>query len=236
MPAPENLIAYLRDHQYNPRSNKHGNALCRFVLQDLLSFCPKISEHAAEGRLVYCLNREIVVGTSNWNIDLVLGPPPSGFDLSKSAELIANTPPATIRIAIEAKTIMTEHGKARRNRLRDLDSYHQFVHRYDPNAVTAAVTVINMAPRFKSPLRSDVTPHPNITRLVDETVSLLRTLPVAGQAGGLEANTVIIVAHDNIDPEQTRLVTASPAPAIGDPLNYESFLRRICDRYTQRWS
>lgn len=28
-------------------------------------------------------------------------------------------PPATIRIAIEAKTIMTEHGKARRNRQRD---------------------------------------------------------------------------------------------------------------------
>lgn len=238
MPAPSKFITYLKQEAYHPRSSKHGDALCRFVLEDLLAFCPRIAQHGREGGLVYCLNREVVVGASNWNIDLVLGPPPPGLKPQPASEAIANSPPVAIRIAIEAKSIMTEHGKARRNRLRDLDSFHQFVHRYDPNAITGAMTVVNIAPHFRSPLRAAVSHHPNVTRLVEETIGLLRTLPVCAQpgaAGGLEANTVIVISHDNVDAKNTALFTASPAPRIGDPLNYDSFIRRICDRYTQRW-
>jgi hypothetical protein len=32
------------------------------------------------------------------------------------------------------------------------------------------------------------------------------------------------------------LVTGPPAPRIGDPPHYSSFVQRICDRYSQRWS
>jgi len=53
---------------------------------------------------------------------------------------------------------------------------------------------------------------------------------------GLEANGAILVEHDNINNlKKTRLVTTSPAPQVGDPLHYDGFLLRICDRYTQRW-
>jgi hypothetical protein len=44
---------------------------------------------------------------------------------------------------------MTEHGKARRNRQRDLDSFHQFFHRYDADGIAAGITVVNVAPRFR---------------------------------------------------------------------------------------
>ncbi|MFQ5898026.1 MAG: hypothetical protein ACE5JN_07245 [Candidatus Methylomirabilia bacterium] len=144
----------------------------------------------------------------------------------------------TIRIAIEAKTIMTEHGKARRNRQRDLDSFHQFAHRYDPDTIAGGLTVVNIAKRFKSPLRPDVSIHPNVEQIVRETTGLLRSLPTRSapdQMTGLEANGVILVDHDNVNLKKTRLVTASPAPRVGDPLHYDAFLRRICDRYAQRW-
>ena len=237
MPAPELFVAHLNEAGYHPRSSKHGYALCGFVLADLLTSCPKIAEHAAAGRLVYDLQRKVIVGNSEWNIDLVLGPPPGGAKSKPPAEMIAREPPATIRIAIEAKTIMTEHGKARRNRQRDLDSYHQFLHRYDPAAVAAALTIVNLAGRFKSPLRNEINTHRNVRALVEGTLNLLRALPIrsAVDVAGLEANGAIVVEHDNIASGSTQLVTAAPAPQVGDPLHYETFLRRICDRYAGRW-
>lgn len=68
--APARFVDYLRQHGYHPRSNAHGKALCDFVLEDLLEACPRIQEHAAGNVLVYDLNRKIIVGSSEWNIDL----------------------------------------------------------------------------------------------------------------------------------------------------------------------
>lgn len=237
MPAPERFIEHLKQHGYHPRSDRHGNALCQFVMEDLLTLCPRISQHASNGLLVYGLNREIIVGNSNWNIDLVLGPPEAKPDSSPGT--IQNLPPTTIRIAIEAKSVMTEHGKARRNRLRDLDSFHQFVHRYDSQAIAAGLMILNIAPQFRSPLRPEVSVHRNVRQLVEQTIGLLRTLPARStpnHVAGLEAIGVIVVHHDNLGSQNTRLVTGPPAPQTGDPIHYRSFVQRICDRYTQRWS
>ena len=239
MSAPDKIVGHLREAGYHPRSNVHGKILCELVLDDLLAGCPRIAEDGARGRLVYDIQRKIIVAGSEWNIDLVLGPPPSGTVKEVSAKGIQKAPPATIRIAIEAKTVMTEHGKARRNRQRDLDSFHQFVHRYDSDTVAAALTVVNIAERFKSPLRPEASIHRNVRGLVQETVALLRSLPqrsARGESSGLEANGAIVVSHDNTDLNSSALVITAPAPQVGDPLHYDSFLRRICDCYTQRWA
>ena len=176
MAAPQQFVAHLAEHQYHPRSNKHGVALCDYVLEDLLANCPKIAADAAARKLVYERNRVITVGSNDWNIDLILGPPPSGFRPPATTDPIVRAVPATIRIAIEAKTIMTEHGKARRNRQRDLDSFHQFARRYDVTVttVTSALTVVNIATTFKSPLRQVLTVHKNIATLVQSTIGILR--------------------------------------------------------------
>lgn len=238
MTAPARFVEHLREKGYHPRSNVHGKTLCEYVLEDLLASCPKLKEHAADGRIVYDVQRKIIVGSSEWNIDLVLGPPAGLAKYEVTAKGIRQQPPATIRIAIEAKTIMTEHGKARRNRQRDLDSFHQFVHRYDPDTITAGLTAVNMADRFRSPLRPEPSVHRNVVQLAQGAVGLLRSLPIRSlrSEAGLEANAAIVVEHDNIDPARTRLVTAPPAPQVGDPVHYDSFLRRICDRYSQRYS
>jgi hypothetical protein len=222
---------------YHPRSSKHGDALCEYILSDLIEYCPTIKAHATSGQIVYESKRSVRVGGSDWNIDLVLGPPPAGYKKTSAAN-IDRVLPSTFRIAIEAKTIMTEHGKARRNRHRDLDQFQEFMRRYDVNTVSAAVTVVNMADRFKSQLRPEETQHSkNIVKLVTDTVDMFRGIPTrsAPEQNGLDANAVIVIEHDNIDNTRTKLVTKPPAPQTSDPLAYHSFLQRICDRYTQRW-
>jgi hypothetical protein len=181
--APDGIVAHLRESRYHPRSNIHGKVLCELVRVDLLAICPTLAEDAAAGRLVYDIQRKIIVAGSEWNIDLVFGPPPARATQELPAKGIQRMAPATIRVAIEAKTIMTEHGKARRNRQRDLDSFHQFVHRYDGNAVAAGLTVVNLAERFRSPLRPAASTHRNIRALVQETIALLRSLPLRSARG-----------------------------------------------------
>jgi hypothetical protein len=236
MSAPARLVEHLSAKGYHSRSDVHGKILCEFILEDLLASCPKIKEHAAAGRLVYAKQRKVTVGGSDWNIDLVLGPPGGAVEFPVTAKGIHQPPPATIRIAIEAKTIMTKHSGAQRNRQRDLDSFHQFVHRYDSDAVAAAVTVINVAEQFRSPLKAEITIHKNIAKVADVTVGLLRALPLRSSTAesGLEANGVILVNFDNIVLRTTGLIASPPAPQVGDPVHYDSFIRRICDRYSQR--
>lgn len=239
MPAPERLAAYLVKNPYHPRSNRHSNALLGFLLDDLLTICPRFAEDALRGRVVYELNKKVRAGTSEWNVDLVVGPPVSPVRKAPSDQSIVRSQPSTVRIAAEAKSIMTEHRKAQRNRQRDLDALHQFMHRYDQNTIVAAITVINIADSFRSPLRRGVTKHRNPAELVRASIELLRYLPQRSQPSngpGLEANGVIVIDYDNSRrPVVSKVHTKPPAPQPGDPLHWDSLIRRVCDLYMQRW-
>jgi hypothetical protein len=57
-----------------------------------------------------------------------------------------------IEVAIEIKSIMTEHHNAK-NRKRDLEAHHEHVHNYSNRAIACGVFVINAATSFQSPLR-----------------------------------------------------------------------------------
>jgi hypothetical protein len=60
--------------------------------------------------------------------------------------------PSTVRIAVEAKAVMTEHRKAIKNRKRDLEAHHAHVHDYDASAIAAGLVAINASATFQSPL------------------------------------------------------------------------------------
>jgi hypothetical protein len=239
MPAPERFAADLLANPYHPRSNKHSNALMEFLLDDLLEICPKFKEDALARRIVYDLNQKVRVGTSDWNVDLVVGPPAKIPPDDPQARPIAMAQPSTFLLACEAKAIMTEHRKAQRNRQRDLDALHQFMHRYDQNAIVAAVTVINISAAFRSPLRRATTKHRKPTDLVKSAIDLLRTLPLRSHPAngpGLEANAVIVLNYDNSTrPTVSRVHTVFPAPQPGDPFQWDGFVRRLCDLYIHRW-
>jgi hypothetical protein len=252
MRAPERLAAFFTARGYHPRSSAHSNALCEHILDDLVANCPKIKRDAARGQLVYDLNFRIRAGAADWNIDLVLGEPAGTPIPPREGQAITRAVPSSIRVAVEAKAVMTEHRKAARNRQRDMVSFHAHIHGYDNDAVAAGVLVMNIAKVFTSPLRNVrtqcpkcghafvpavVTTHKNPAALVEYGVNLFRAVPIRSTTTGvgLEAMCVLVVDHTNAPGARATLHTAKPAPQVGDTLHYDRFLQLICQRYTQRW-
>jgi hypothetical protein len=197
------------------------------------------------------LNHSVKVNYQDWNIDLAIGPP-AGLPVATKDGAIGFETPVTVELALEAKAVMTEHGKARRNRLRDLQAFHNYAHSYNQQTIAAGTVTVNVAPLFWSPLRdpNDVTAHNNIGDLGATTVSLFRGLPLRHRASdgpGLEAVSVLVIDYDNLarnpappagapTPRPPALVTHAPAPQVGDPMHYATMIRRICTAYRERWA
>jgi hypothetical protein len=250
MRGPDAFIRHLTEHHYHPRSDAHSNAVCRAILDDLIAHCRPLAEKARGGELVATLNHTVKVNYQDWNIDLAIGPPP-GLPTPPVDGPIAFSVPATIEVGVEAKTVMTEHGKARRNRLRDLQAFHGYAHAYNPKTIAVGTVAVNVSAIFWSPLReaNDVTHHRNIGTLGPKTVEMFRGLPLRhtpDEGPGLEAACVLVVKLDNLaknpapplgvpDPHPPTLVTGPPAPQVGDPLHYATMIQRICTAYRARW-
>lgn len=241
MALPDSFIEHLRSEGYHPRSDKHSKALARSIVEHLMAYCPEIAEDAASGRLVFDYNLDIDVGHTTWNTDLAIGPPPPGG--SASAEAVGGmtrSTPASVRIAVELKSVMTEHHKAVKNRKRDFEAHHAHVHAYHPSAIAAGLLVINGAPQFLSPTRGgvEVTPHRKPEALVAHCLNEVNNITIAGGASptGLDALAALIVSHDNIDNSATHYIEGAPAPRPGSPIHWDGFIQRICDLYRVRFT
>lgn len=237
-PNPDSFLSHFRQHGYHPRSDKHSNALAEAIAADLLRHCPAISRKAKAGQIVFDLNFTLKAGTADWNIDLVLGAP--SFDVEPPVEGIAisRTPPSRVEIAIEIKSVMTEHRKAVKNRKRDLEAHHEHVHNYSEFCIAGGVLAINGSATFQSPLRNEPTIHRDPDRLVQHCLQEFRSVAARGgpTGYGLEARCAIVVDMDNVNQTQAAYITRPPAPQVGDPLHYDTFIRTVCDFYTRRFA
>jgi len=250
------IVTELNASGYHPRSSKQSDFQSTIIIRDLVAQCPLMAARAKAGELVAKLRHHQIVGHADWVIDIAFGTcagapiPPliPGVTITIAA-------PVMIQVAIELKSIWTEHRKARLNRLRDFNSFHGYAHQYNPETVAAAFLVVNSAEWFWSPLRDadDLTRHgrPSKTarQLAKETVDKFRSIHLRNSAAdppGLEALGVIVVEHDNImlNPNQavfagkgaqTIVAPTPPNVALGDPLHYESMIQRICHAYAQRF-
>jgi hypothetical protein len=234
---PQQLLDHLRSLGYHPRSPKHSDALGEAIVADLLSSCPLIAELAAGGELVYWPNFDLHYGTAQWNVDLVLGTPPPGAVAPQGGQIL-RARPASVQIALEFKAVMTEHRKAVKNRKRDMEAHHEHVHNYDQQAIAGGVLLINGSETFRSPLRGGtITTHSNIADKLRHCMNEVRAISVRGgpTGHGLDAMTAIMVSMDNVDLAATGFITAPPAPQVGDPLHYDSFIQRICAEYRHRF-
>jgi len=236
-PAPAEFLSHLREKGYHPRSDKHSNTLAELVVRNLLRFCEPLRENARAGRLVYQLNQTLYTGTAEWNVDLVMGEPPPGVELELEETGIARTAPSTIQIALEIKSVMTEHRKAVKNRKRDFEAHHDHVHRYSNRAIAAGLLLLNGSKTFRSPLRQEATTHRAPEKLIEHCVREFRAVSQrADTAGtGLEAKGVLVVDFDNQNLNEARYITRSPAPSVGDPLHYDAFVQCICGHYRDRF-
>mgnify|MGYP000618488881 CR=1 FL=1 len=145
----ERIVEWLQENGYHPRSPKHGSAACTYLLADLAEESEEFLEAAQAGEIVHQKDYTVGKGQDRWNTDLVVGPPaadpvqvPSGGDIP-----IAAGEPAEIWLAIDAKSVMTEHGKARRNRQRDINSFADIMHSHYPGSVTGGLLLILVAIR-----------------------------------------------------------------------------------------
>ncbi len=237
------IVNYLAANGYHPRSSKHGDALCGFLLTDLLDTCRAFRYAAERAKIVFQRNYTIDPDSPDrWNADLVVGPPSHAIatDADRCGP-IARGNPREIWVAVDAKTIMTERGKARRNRQRDLNSFQDILHRKDPKTIVGGLLIVNMAPRFRTPLprrSGELNEHRNIERLVAEIVTMMGGLaraPAGVGRPGIEALGVIVVVHSNMPGDESCLVRHPPAPAAGQPLSYASFLRELCEAFAARF-
>jgi len=235
----ERIAEWLRNNQYHPRSPKHGRASCRYLLDDLLYESDAFSKAANAGEVVYQEDFTVGSGESKWNTDLVVGPPDCDTT-SEHSNSIAEGAPAEVWLAIDAKSVMTEHGKARRNRQRDINSFADTMHRHYPGVVTGGVIMINMADRFRSPLRDegDITKDDRIEQIVSETVDIFRDVERAN--GEISPNVdgvgCVVVDHTNIDDgSETRLVTEAPAPQQSEIIYYRTFVAVLADTLEARF-
>ena len=168
---------------------------------------------------------------------LVLGPPGLGVDALDRGVAIARQRPSVVHIAIEIKSVMTEHRKAVKNRKRDLEALHEHVHNYNNQAIAGGVLVINGASTFKSPLRCSPTAHRNPAQLVEHCLKELRAVAARGgpTGYGLEAKCALVVDIDNLNRRQSKYLRIPAAPSTGDPLHYDAFIRTVCDHYVRRF-
>ena len=139
MGIADEFSAYLAEKGYEPRSSRHSDFLSEIIVRDLVSNCPLIAERAASGQIVANLRHHQQIGQDDWVIDIAIGtcagvPEPS-IATGPGLRTIRMAPPVIIQIAIELKSVITEHGKARRNRLRDFGAFHGHGHTYDPRTV-----------------------------------------------------------------------------------------------------
>jgi hypothetical protein len=208
----EIIVAEVAATAYHPRTSKHSDTQSLVIIRDLLDSCPILAERAASGRLVAKLRHHQQVGHNDWVIDIALGTPAGAPKRPDGGELIRMTAPALIQIAIELKSIWTEHGKARKNRLRDFNAFHTYAKQYDPKTIAAAFLVVNAAGLFLSPLnlesrnREPVTWHrqrgKSTHQIAKETIDIFRSIHLrnsVSDAEGLDALGVVVIEHDNLN-------------------------------------
>ena len=135
---------------------------------------------------------------------------------------------------------MTEHAKSQPRVFDELGSSHEIVHQGDREAIAAGVTVVNIAATFVSPLRQrggelHISKHKQPSA-AERMVSHLRGLPIRDAADGIgfDAYATIVVDCDNQGPAM--LWVNPPAPQPGERDHYDTFITRIADGYSARFS
>ena len=225
MRAPKAYVAWVNLHLgLNPRSQANSNALSEFVIADLRESCPAVANDLDAKRLVPTKNADVRTRVASRNVDLVF----------------LEAEPKTSRAAVENKTIMTAHGKARWNRYGDLIAYCNHMHNHRPDCIAATIVIVNCSPAYENPdafARGLLRPKFDMAKVVKDTVKIFADVPLRTSPDEPndqpEALAVIVVDYDGKNP--AKLVTGDLSLQSGSPIHYESFIKRICHLYRQRF-
>jgi hypothetical protein len=234
---------YPRDLPYHPRSNKHGGLQCRYFVDDLLHESAEIRAAAEAGKIVVAEDYDVGEGGLSWNTDLVIGPPSEGnVQTALDGEYgIPEGDPEEVWLAGDAKSIMTEHGKARNNRVRDINSFADIMHHHHEQSIGVGILMVNISKKFDSPLRDpdDITDHGDLTEMVEEIVEMFDSIDRSegDVSANLDGAGVVVVDCTNFpeEAEDSRLVTEEPAPQLGERVHYRTFVEQTAELFERRF-
>lgn len=234
MAAPNSYVEWINAHLgFNPRGQKNSDALSDFVVQDLIEYCPALKRDFANGKLVPRKNVNVRTKVVERNVDLVIQDKQGQPDVVLPGSVVAFT------IAVEHKTIMTAHGKARKNRYGDIIAYSNHMHNHWRDCIAAAIVIINTSLAYENPdafAKGLVRPQFKMDKIVKDTTGIFAGIPLRetpdDPSDQPEALAVIVLDYDGTN--EARLVTDERAPQQGQPHHYDSFLSRICELYARR--
>jgi hypothetical protein len=211
---------------FNPRSQANSNALAEFVTADVKHLCPAIAADLKLKSLMPTKNADVRTRVASRNVDLVF--------------LETAMQPNTVRAAVENKTIMTAHGKARWNRYGDLIAYCNHMHNHRPDCIAAAIVIVNCCPAYENPdafAKGLVRPKFNMQKVVQDTIKIFADVPLRTSPSDPndqpEALALIVVNYDGVHPAS--LVSDEFAPKADSPMHYDNFIKTICSVYTRRF-
>ena len=223
MAAPQAYVDWTNTHLgFNPRAQANSNALSDFVLADLRHSCPEIDVAIQAKTLTVVRNPGVMTKVAERSIDLVL---------RESAT-------KSVCISVEHKTIMTAHGKARKNRYGDIIAYCNHMHNHRKECIAGAIIIVNTSPLYSNPdafAKDLVRPKFKMDKVVADTVKIfgqipLRELPEEPNDQP-EALAVIVMNYDGVSP-----ATLVDYFQEENQIRYERFIKRIARLYVERFS
>jgi len=227
--APEAYVRWVNEHiGFNPRSQANSDALSDFVVADLRESCPIVNTAISSGELKPQKNPSVFTKTAERSIDLVICE-------------AAKAPVISVRLSVEHKTIMTAHGKARKNRYGDIIAYSNHMHNHRQDCIAGAIVVVNVSPKYENPngfAKGLHRPDFDMQKVVRDTIGIFSRIPLRDEptdpSDQPEALAVLVVDYDG--ETQGRLEVGGLAPQPTDPIYYENFIQRICGLYKRRFS
>ncbi len=223
MAAPQAYIDWTNAHLgFNPRSQANSNALSDFVVADLRQGCPEIDAAVQSESLVVVQNPGVRTKVAERSIDLVLS--------EGAAKLVC--------ISVEHKTIMTAHGKARKNRHGDIIAYCNHMHNHRKECIAGAIIIVNTSPLYENPdafAKGILRPKFKMEKVVADTVKIFSEIPLRELPeepnDQPEALAVIVMNYDGVG--TATLVDYFPEKS---QIRYDVFVGRIARLYVERFS
>jgi hypothetical protein len=229
MRGPERYVEWINARLgFNPRAAKNSDALSEYVIDDLCLASPNaIGVRVRSEDLVPLKNASVSTKVTVRNIDLVL----------YEKHLL---PEISVQVSVEHKSLMTAHGKARKNRYGDIIAYCNHMHNHRRDCIAGATVVINTSELYENPdafAKGLVRPKFKMDKVVRDTVKIFEGIPLREfpeDPNDLpEALTVIVVDYDGVNP--ATLVTSDLSPNSASPAHYDNFIKRLVVRFEDRF-
>jgi hypothetical protein len=251
--------------QYHSRSDNHSKVACWTLLFDLLLECDALRDAAAQGRIGFGINYEMV-GPINKTLDLVitLVDPDRDVKRAKSfAEIgasygialteedksaLAALPSvyedrdrnaSEVAIALEAKACMTEHVKSLPRLHAEILATGYLARQAQRQCITVSYSLVNAAADFRTPSSTTgkVNRHsqPSDARRVVNMIDL--AIPVAAKVHeiGYDVVGVSVIDCRNDGSPVTLVDDPAMAPTTNNRLHYTRMVRNICSEFRARF-